>query len=731
MVLPGPMTDPALTPVKSMLCAAAELALISLTVYLTPCLSTAGFLMTNLKSFIVTVIVFAAGCCERANAPAAMTPTPTATTATTRAMRCFIEMTLLRTSDRRIRSLSVAFGPETTSARQFLAGRHRERAGEPALSRTRTFGRVLRKRERVEVGSVLDLLRAGAGRQRVATRVDGHVLLPVGRVGRGRARDARSEQRRAPDELAVRRVVRLEVPVGAADEDEGARPRHDAAVAQVADRERVRPHPPVRAHVHRDDLALCLLRRRALLGEEPVDLEEVAERLQLRGLRLRECLPGALGVLRADVHVAGLRRDARRRPVRSAERRRSEHRVLLLVVRRVDAAGLDRLAIGRLPLLPLRRVARALCRERLPHRNRLRRIRVLRRVLRELLLIDTDQRLAVRAVEDVHPAGLAGLSEAVPQLTLVVDVEEHDRVRSGVVVPDVVVDLLVVPLVRPGRRVQRHDRLREELLARATDVAVVRDRVADAHVHRVQGRVDGELRPDRAAARVGAMLRPGLRSDLAPRRDDVERPLDLAGLGVERDGLGPCAEVTAGRADDEPAVVVGRRAGEEVALLEVADDGLPDDASGRLVEADDAPVGLRHVDLAVADDDAAAGRQAGREALGLLRFVVPLSLAAHGVEGKDVAPRVRHVDGALIDHGTRLGERAGEVLLAFRGDRYARVPRALQVLRVRRVDLVQRRVLPVPDIATRGEPVGRWLRRQLAARERGDRCDVLPRRRCR
>ena len=270
-----------------------------------------------------------------------------------------------------------------------------------------------------------------------------------------------------------------------------------------------------------------------------------------------------------------------------------------------------------------------------------------------------------------------------------------------------------MPPVLAGVHVQRHDGLCEELLTGTPDVAVVRHRVPDADIDEAERRVDGERCPDGAATDVRALLRPRVRAELVAGRDQVELPLDLTGLGVEGEDLARCPEVTTGLADDQHPVDVGRRAREEVPLLPVADLLLPRDAAGRLVETDDRAVRLRHVHLAVADDDAAARRQTCREALRVLRLVVPEPLTRDGVERVDVALRIRHVHRAVVDDRLRLGEGAGEVRLALRRDGDPRVPCDLEILDVGLGDRRQRRVLPVVDVTAGGRPVVRRLRGEI------------------
>src|SRR5439155_12233019 len=76
--------------------------------------------------------------------------------------------------------------------------------------------------------------------------------------------------------------------------------------------------------------------------------------------------------------------------------------------------------------------------------DRLRLGRLLSRLLRHRALFDPDQGLAVRAVQDVHPAGAAGFGDSLARLAVDDGVEDDERAR-GIVIPDVVMDLLEVP----------------------------------------------------------------------------------------------------------------------------------------------------------------------------------------------------------------------------------------------------------------------------------------------
>jgi len=95
--------------------------------------------------------------------------------------------------------------------------------------------------------------------------------------------------------------------------------------------------------------------------------------------------------------------------------------------------------------------------DRIAEREGLRLRRLLPRLLRHRALLDTDQRFAVGAVEDVHPTGAAGFGKRLARLAVDDRIEQHDWARR-IVVPDVVVHLLEMPSIRAGLGVHREDR---------------------------------------------------------------------------------------------------------------------------------------------------------------------------------------------------------------------------------------------------------------------------------
>jgi DNA-binding FadR family transcriptional regulator len=75
--------------------------------------------------------------------------------------------------------------------------------------------------------------------------------------------------------------------------------------------------------------------------------------------------------------------------------------------------------------------------------------------LRHGPLLDAHQWLAGDAIEDVHVSRLGRVRNALAQLAVDHHVEQHHGVRAAVI-PDVMVDGLVVPAVFAGLRFQRH-----------------------------------------------------------------------------------------------------------------------------------------------------------------------------------------------------------------------------------------------------------------------------------
>ena len=94
------------------------------------------------------------------------------------------------------------------------------------------------------------------------------------------------------------------------------------------------------------------------------------------------------------------------------------------------------------------------------------------------------------AIEQVDPTRLARLTEAFDRFPVHLHVEQNVR-ADDVVVPDVVVDLLKVPLAGAGLGIQGDEGLREQVVARALTAVEVRRRVADGDVQHAQVGIQG------------------------------------------------------------------------------------------------------------------------------------------------------------------------------------------------------------------------------------------------
>src|SRR5262249_12001247 len=156
-----------------------------------------------------------------------------------------------------------------------------------------------------------------------------------------------------------------------------------------------------------------------------------------------------------------------------------------------------------------------------------------------------------------------GLRDALAWLAVDHGVEQHHRARR-VVVPDVVVDLLEVPDVFAGLRLQRDHRRAEQIVALAHRAVVVGSAVARREVNEPELWIEGGRVPDRGASahRVVRAGWPRVAAEFAGSRQRVPAPPDLAGLGVERREPTADAELAAGDTAVYEPVVVERRAGD-------------------------------------------------------------------------------------------------------------------------------------------------------------------------
>src|SRR5690606_23712858 len=164
--------------------------------------------------------------------------------------------------------------------------------------------------------------------------------------------------------------------------------------------------------------------------------------------------------------------------------------------------------------------------------------------------------------------------------------------------------------------------------------------VARREIDHAELGVDARRLPDRRAAVLPRIVvpRPRRMADLAGARDRIEVPDPLAGLRVVRADPAADAELAAGEADDDHAVVVERRGGDAIAFARIAGEHVPYDGAGSLIERDQPAVEPSEKDHAVAEADAAAQPSAAdaRRVEIDVRFVDPVKPAGLDVDGEDV-----------------------------------------------------------------------------------------------
>src|SRR5262249_47605518 len=97
--------------------------------------------------------------------------------------------------------------------------------------------------------------------------------------------------------------------------------------------------------------------------------------------------------------------------------------------------------------------------------------------LRNGPLFDAEDGLACFSIENEYEPQFSGLNERRNFLSFDRDIQENGR-RRQVHVPDIVMDRLKVPLELPGRRLERDDRVAEEVITLAIETVVVAGRAS-------------------------------------------------------------------------------------------------------------------------------------------------------------------------------------------------------------------------------------------------------------
>jgi hypothetical protein len=293
-------------------------------------------------------------------------------------------------------------------------------------------------------------------------------------------------------------------------------------------------------------------------------------------------------------------------------------------------------------------------------------------------------------------------------------------------------DELVVPLALAGLDVHRDDAFAEQVIARAIDAHLVAGRQLDTQIGQAQFLVGADLRPVAGVAGIlgAAGLEPGVVTELALQRDGVEDPKPLARLHVEAAhiALGVLAHLggVAGgmrRADNDDIARDGGRGVQPdigaveiqvlvVILLEI-DDAIGAEAgvhvAGRRIQRHH-PVADGDIDdplhCAVGPIADAAPRKLARRIGGAGAFVHavdPDQFAIGGIDADHVAARPGGAIEPALDQQRRALKNEFGAPAQIVG---LELPGHFQLVEVGGIDLVQRLVAVIGEIAAIAGPVG-------------------------
>src|SRR6185503_17684913 len=345
-------------------------------------------------------------------------------------------------------------------------------------------------------------------------------------------------------------------------------------------------------------------------------------------------------------------------------------------------------------------------------------------------LFDRPDRLAVRTIEHVQHRLLGRLRERLDRPSVDGDIRENRRARD-IEIPDAVVHQLVVPLALAGLEIKRDDAFAEEIIARSVTAVVVAGRHLDRQIHHAQFFIDGYLAPHAIVPAVRPrVIEPRVVAVLAALRNRVEDPEPLARLHVVAADISllvglplrrNAAAQMRGADDDRVAgddrgsmqadLAVDQIHGLVVFELQI-DHAVLAEARDRVaslrVERDE-PVAWRDVDnsllAAVAPVRKPASGKLARRGVTTrpLDFAVdPEHLAGGRIERDDSTAR----PGRGIDDATRFQRRRFEIELRSGTEVLGlEPPRHLELVEIAGVDLIQRSVARVGEIAAVGRPL--------------------------
>src|SRR5688572_21053742 len=310
--------------------------------------------------------------------------------------------------------------------------------------------------------------------------------------------------------------------------------------------------------------------------------------------------------------------------------------------------------------------------------------------LRNRPLDDRPDRLPGLPIEDVEEPLLRRLRDDLSRLAVLTDRQQLGRLRN-VPVPEIVVNELLMPDSLAGARIDRDERVGEQVVALAIAAVEVVARAAESDERDAVLLVNSELAPVvPAAAQLPMALWPRLVAELAFVRNDMEDPRELSGphvVGMDVRGRAAVVRST-GQRDDEEVLedatgITGPHRTCRLPIHRVAEIDTTVVAEGR----DDLTVLRIHRDdlAALQVDEAAVGSIGALPVVHPARarrrhaFLAPDLLAGRGIDRGERAGPNGSVHHAVDDDG---------VEDAVAGDR--KTPRHVELRDVLRVDLIQR-----------------------------------------
>ena len=181
-----------------------------------------------------------------------------------------------------------------------------------------------------------------------------------------------------------------------------------------------------------------------------------------------------------------------------------------------------------------------------------------------------EEETAVRAIEHVEKSVAVRPEHRLGRRAAPVEIGQHGDL-DGVVVVGVVRRELEVPLQLSGIRIERHDAVGVEIVARPQIRVPVRTGIPDAPERQVRRRIVGRRHPQRSAAGLPRVAFPGFVAGLAGPGNRVEAPDFLSGARVECRDKTADAVFAAADADEHLVLDDERRHRDRVAELRIPD----------------------------------------------------------------------------------------------------------------------------------------------------------------